>query len=61
MSTLHLLHNTGTRTINTTSIWGWLLVGDRALILAAARMLTLSGNYARANRLLTEARDWGLI
>jgi len=59
--TTHILHNTGTRSINTVSIWVWLLSGDRALVLAAARMLRLSGNNVRADRLLSEARDWGII
>lgn len=48
-------------TINTSSIWRWLLDGDVGQILVVTRMLVLSGNYARANRLLSEARVWGLI
>ena len=59
--TTHILHNTGTRSINTVSIWVWLLSGDRALVLTVVRMLKLSGNNVRADRLLSEARDWGLI
>jgi len=61
MHTTHLLHNTGSRTINTVSIWVWLLTKDSTLILAVSRMLRLSGNHVRAKRLLSEARVWGLI
>ena len=61
MTNPSILVNTGARTLNTVSIWVWLLTGDAHLILEAYRLLKSSGNDTRAFRLLTEAVDWGLV